>query len=293
MINTYDFQVEHPAEFSQLAVKDLLFLYYRCPQVERKVNLFTHHNKIMFVLDGKKMIHHREKSWLLTGGKSFLLKKTAYQQERFNEIEWELICFYIPDSFFQQFFKEHRSLLPLKSVSAPFSDILFEINVSETTRAFFYSIIPYFTQQPAPSENLLELKFKELLFHILTNPANKGLLAYVQNMSENQKPSLPEIMEANYTFNLSISEFARLAQRSLAAFKREFTQYYHTTPGKWLVQKRLEYAEHLLETSKKNINEITDEAGFENATHFSRVFKEKFGLSPLLYRKKNTASVTE
>jgi hypothetical protein len=25
MLNTYDFQVEHPQEFSQLAVKDLLF----------------------------------------------------------------------------------------------------------------------------------------------------------------------------------------------------------------------------------------------------------------------------
>jgi transcriptional regulator GlxA family with amidase domain len=147
-------------------------------------------------------------------------------------------------------------------------------------------------QQPAPSENLLELKFKELLFNIFSNPANKGLVAYANSLCDSHKPSLLEIMEANYTFNLSIAQFARLAQRSLAAFKREFAGYYQTTPGKWLLQKRLEYAEHLLETSNKNINEITDECGFENATHFSRVFKEKFGLSPLLYRKQKTPSLT-
>ncbi len=285
MINTYDFQVEHPQEFTQLTLKDLLFLYYRCPQVEKKVNLYTHFNKIIFVLDGKKTIHHREKSWILTGGKSFLIKKTAYKQERFYETEWEVLCFYIPDSFFQQVFKEYRSYLPLKGISPPSPDIIIEIDVNKATYAFFYSVIPYFTQQPPPSEKLLELKFRELLFIILSNPANMGLLAYVNRMSEGYKPFLPEIMEANYTFNLSLAEFARIAHRSLAAFKREFTQFYHTTPGKWLVQKRLEYAGHLLETSKMNINEITDDCGFKSATHFSRVFKNKFGLPPLLYRK--------
>src|SRR5687767_10788323 len=143
MINTYDFQIEHPQEFAQLSVKDLLFLYYRCPQVERKVNLFTHYNKITFVLEGKKMIHNRDKSWLLTGGKSFLLKRTAYQQERFDEVEWEFLCFYIPDIFLKNFFKEYRSQLPLKELPPSPSDILLEIAVTDTTRAFFYSILPY------------------------------------------------------------------------------------------------------------------------------------------------------
>jgi len=73
MINTYDFQVEHPEMFSQLAIKDLLFLYYKCPQEEKKINLYTHFNKIIFVLEGKKMIHHREKSWLLGAYINFMM----------------------------------------------------------------------------------------------------------------------------------------------------------------------------------------------------------------------------
>ena len=127
MINIYDFLIEHPNEFTQLAVKDLLFLYYKCPQVDKKVNLYTHYNKIAYVFKGKKTIHHRNKSWVLTGGKSFLLKKAAHKQERAYEkewAEWEVLCFYIPDSFFKQVFKEYRSQLLIKSIPSPSADIV-------------------------------------------------------------------------------------------------------------------------------------------------------------------------
>jgi AraC-like DNA-binding protein len=69
---------------------------------------------------------------------------------------------------------------------------------------------------------------------MLENPLNQGLTTYLKNLSDNHKPSLHEIMEANYTFNLSLAEFARICQRSLATFNREFREYYQTTPGQWL-----------------------------------------------------------
>jgi AraC-like DNA-binding protein len=40
---------------------------------------------------------------------------------------------------------------------------------------------------------------------------------------------------------------------------------------------------------KKNISEIAYDSGFENISHFSRIFKEKYSLSPLQYRKNNTS----
>jgi AraC-like DNA-binding protein len=286
MINTFDFQLEHPTEFAQLTVKEMLFLYYKCPQIDKKIYLYTHFNKIFFVLDGKKTFHQRNKSWEMTTGKSFMIKKSAYGQEMFAKFEWEVVCFYMPDSFLKNFFDEHRTQLLLKAICPPSADGLIEIDVTESTRAFFYSVIPYFKQKIPPSADLLELKFKELLMHILLNPANRELLSYVYHLSESNKPQISDIMEANYTFNLSLAEFARISQRSLASFKREFILQYQTTPGKWLTSKRLEYAVHLLQTSKKSITEITDECGFENGTHFSRIFKQTYQLSPLQYRKK-------
>jgi AraC family transcriptional regulator, exoenzyme S synthesis regulatory protein ExsA len=62
------------------------------------------------------------------------------------------------------------------------------------------------------------------------------------------------------------------------------------SPGKWLTHKRLEYAKLLLNTSKKNVSEIAYTTGFENITHFSRIFKEKYNLSPLQFRKETNYS---
>jgi len=81
-----------------------------------------------------------------------------------------------------------------------------------------------------------------------------ALLAYVNSISDLQKPILHETMEANFMYNLSLIDFARMTQRSLASFKRDFIEIYHTSPGKWLAQKKLEYAMLLLNTSKKNGN---------------------------------------
>src|SRR6187402_2865663 len=116
MINTYDYQVAHPDHFKQVAVKDLLFLYYKCLQEEKKINLNTHYNKIIYVLNGKKSIHHSGKSWVLTEDTSFFIRKTAYSQERFYDVEWEVLCFYLPDNYLQQVFKEYRSHLPLRDM---------------------------------------------------------------------------------------------------------------------------------------------------------------------------------
>jgi len=92
-------------------------------------------------------------------------------------------------------------------------------------------------------------------------------------------------MEANYTYNLSMADYAKIAGRSMASFKREFSLLYKTTPGKWLIQRRLEYAAMLLNNSAKAVNEVAFESGFENPSHFSRSFKQNFGMPPSATKK--------
>lgn len=86
-------------------------------------------------------------------------------------------------------------------------------------------------------------------------------------------------------YHLSLDELAQIANRSLATFKREFKKLFNTPPAQWLIQKRLDYALVLLNTTEKSIADIVFDSGFENGSHFSRVFKDKFGVSPLHYRK--------
>jgi AraC-like DNA-binding protein len=75
-----------------------------------------------------------------------------------------------------------------------------------------------------------------------------------------------------------------MCHRSLSSFKREFRKVYGTTPGKWLMERRLIHSASLLQTTDLSVTEISFECGFEDVSHFSRSFKEKFGQSPSDYR---------
>lgn len=284
--NNYDDSVADPVSFKQLIFKDALFLYYHCPQVDKHIQLFSHYNEIMFTLSGSRTMHHSGKSWHLRKHSCLLTRKTAYLQELPELVGWEVLAFYFQDSFFRQVIDEYRQYLPLSKLPEPPRDMLIEIHVNETITAFFYSILPYFRQSVPPAEGLLELKFKELLFNIFLEPENAPLLSYAYSLMHVHKVPLWQIMETNFMFNLSISQFARMAHRSVSVFKKEFFDYYRATPGKWLTQKRLEHARMLLQTTKKSVGEVAFNSGFENLSHFSRVFKEKFGVSPLQYQNR-------
>jgi AraC-like DNA-binding protein len=52
-----------------------------------------------------------------------------------------------------------------------------------------------------------------------------------------------------------------------------------------LLKRRLEHAKYLLEVTDFNINQLAFETGFENASHFIRVFKQAYGTTPLQFNK--------
>ena len=52
------------------------------------------------------------------------------------------------------------------------------------------------------------------------------------------------------------------------------------SPRKWLMEKRLSEAYHLIREKKQNPADVYLDVGFENLTHFYRAFKEKFSATP-------------
>ncbi len=285
MINVYEDILLHPDYFKQLNVKENLLVNYQCPQIEGWIDLYSHFNHIIYTVSGKKILDTPGKKHILTEGSLYFVKKGAVRQGKFFDSDWVVIVFCMPDSYLQKLLKEYRSQVSVGAIPLPPQNSVMEITASEITHSYFYSLLPYFTQQLPPPESLLELKCRELIFNIFSTPGNGALVSYLNSVSDCAKPMLTEIMEANFLYNLSLEELAKISHRSLTAFKAEFTTTFNTTPGKWLLQKRLDYARMLLSISQKNINEIVYECGFESTTHFSRVFKEKFGTGPLQFRK--------
>lgn len=276
---------EHKCCFKQLSVRDLLFAYYGFPEIER-LRSHSSYNLISFYLKGERNSYSEDNPRRTGSEASYFYRKTSYFNKMADMEDCKILAFHIPDKFLIHFAKEFLDDLPTDSLPESATEMRFKIHLDEITKACFYSLLPYFSLKKIPSEKLLELKVKELLLDILSNPCNKQLLSYVLHLNDNPKPTIWQVMERNYTNHLSLKEYARISSRSLAAFKREFFEYYHITPGKWLINKRLSHARRLLISTNQSISEISFNSGFENASHFSRIYKEKFLLSPLQFRKR-------
>ncbi|MDC8011260.1 helix-turn-helix domain-containing protein [Tahibacter soli] len=84
---------------------------------------------------------------------------------------------------------------------------------------------------------------------------------------------------------LDVPELARMASYSPWHFIRAFHAVYGETPHAYLVEQRLDRARRLLRSSPLAISEIALAIGFENRCAFSRLFKQRFGVSAAQLRR--------
>jgi AraC-like DNA-binding protein len=186
---------------------------------------------------------------------------------------------FVPDEFIKTVAQKYKVPLRPEELNAQ-TDTVIRLDTDDVLKSYFESLLIHLLQTTPPAGSLLKLKFEELLLNILCGKKQALLKNYLSEICRSAKPSIREIMELNFFSNLSLDEFARLCARSLSSFKKEFHQVYSTTPGKWLAEKRLEYSYYLLETTDLTLDEICMESGFENQSHFNRVFKNRYGVSP-------------
>ncbi|MEO8414595.1 MAG: SDR family NAD(P)-dependent oxidoreductase [Ginsengibacter sp.] len=127
-----------------------------------------------------------------------------------------------------------------------------------------------------------ENKLKELeAFGIKTLTIRPGLKNLLFDFSEPHKIDPEAFMNRNFTYNVPLSNFAKLSGRSLAGFKRDFEKIFNTSPGNWLQQRRLKKEAYFLIREKgKKPSDIYLDVGFENLSHFPYAFKNAYGLAP-------------
>jgi AraC-like DNA-binding protein len=268
MDHLYDDLHVMPSTFKRLTSTGLLFAYYVCPPVALKYTIYTEKNFFLHIHRGRKILHTAGESYTLMPGTCVLVRKGAYIMEWFAD-ELEIMIISIPEDFIRNIVQEVHPMNFMNFQPVHTDDLVLELKDNTGMQACLDSMLPYFHQIPQPSDHLLELKFREFILNVLLNPGNRKVIEYFNQ----------------HMHNLSLLDYAKLSCRSLAAFKREFKELYAVSPGRWILQKRLDYAKLLLLTTQKSISEVAIESGFENSTHFSRVYKDKFRMPPTHYRK--------
>ncbi len=92
-------------------------------------------------------------------------------------------------------------------------------------------------------------------------------------------------IKKNYTEPVRLQKLSQIACLSPFHFQRCFKAAYEKSPLQFVTHLRLKKACMLLRQTSQEINDIVIQCGFENPSSFIRLFKNKFQLTPVDYRK--------
>ena len=150
---------------------------------------------------------------------------------------------------------------------------------------YIESLKPYFAETEKIENGLIKIKLLELLYDtgVHRQKYNSSAVA-----AEKSRPDEHSAGDGKNLLNpVSIEDLAYLFGRSLSGFKRQFREIYNMPPARWIREKRLEKAKQLLAGSSYSVTDVCVLTGFSSFSHFSRVFKDRFGYSPSALKKGN------
>lgn len=99
-------------------------------------------------------------------------------------------------------------------------------------------------------------------------------------------------MQANVTKNLSLQDIAAAFDISASYLCRLFKVYYSDTPISYYNRIKIEKARQMLvEYPEMRVKDIAEILGFSDQYYFSKVFKQQYGVSPLVYKTQITGGI--
>ncbi|WP_452596749.1 helix-turn-helix domain-containing protein [Pontimicrobium sp. MEBiC01747] len=242
--------------------------------VKSKVNLEM--NMFSFLQVGKKQVHFAGTSVAVNKDQSLLLKKGNWLWTELLDTEAIYYCklFFFSEEKLKGFLEKHSKNKIIKN------EIPYFIIRNDSYITSYLNSLSTISEAPTVfMENLLSVKFEELMLYLLQKYGNKFEL-YLHSLIIKETSPFKKIVESKIHSNLKLEEIAFLCNMSLSTFKRHFIKEYNTSPGKWLQDKRLQKAKETLEQGHLKPSDIYLDFGYNNLSNFSIAFKNKFGISP-------------
>lgn len=213
-------------------------------------------NGIPYVTEQGKVVH---------GGADMILDKSVLGEER-----WEYISV----------FYNAQSLI---SSGFSLNDRHFEMPIGQSARLLELVCRMHHTfgEPGALSAFQTEVLFRCVL---------EEMFLCTRNMTNSEARALYDsaasYIHNHYMERLTVHELARKNGINQNRLFYIFKKYAGIGPGDYLVRYRLNQAKELLITSEAPVGEIAASVGYDDALHFSRIFKKRFYVSPSEMRAK-------
>lgn len=166
---------------------------------------------------------------------------------------------------------------------------LYQLSASPEVRAIAEQI---FRNGSSDASQQLFLHSKALELLSLTVGAlqaapNGGQLQVLAQRDQRKLERARACLLAQLDHNWSIAALAQAVNLNERKLKQGFKALFGNTIHAYQQEKRMEAAAHLLRQSELSITEVVMQTGYANPSHFGKLFRRHFGMSPREYTQLN------
>lgn len=104
-------------------------------------------------------------------------------------------------------------------------------------------------------------------------------------LSSLQMRRATELLEAHLDGSISLEQVAEACELSVSHFARAFKKTFRTPPYRWLIDRRVDRARHLMTNSRLTLADIAAQCGFADQSALNRSFKRIHGVTPGMWRR--------
>lgn len=275
MLNTFDEELER---LDGIETDFLRILYYDLPK-DFSGNYQSHaYTRFCTIVNGEKHIAIKNKAFTYDKSK-FLLLPPHTEVQMDIETPTRAMVFELNDALFDKVIRQAQIGSSSGFTQQALRDVFLQANDLQ-----IFDAIQHMTEmsvKQGQSEHfLLDLYAQKLVYHLLRiKPIGDQILSG----SGNPMQRAVDYMKAHINEPIAIQTIAKKLQMSESNFSHAFKKQMGVTPQKYLHQLKMDKAVELLKV--QNVTDVALDLGYENPSHFIRLFKDVYGLTPKQFQK--------
>lgn len=251
---------------------------------------FTHNDKssyhchdfisFIYVMSGSCAYKIDGILYSVTKGDLIICNSGVYH-ERIVPMEEEVMEFHLGFSNFKCDSLEFNHLLPPQTVPV--------VKLGSHEQDFLKCLSDIFYEQ-SKSEPGTQLVLKSIVMRLIVtvlkavfeeeNDSSNNCINFESYDKSYIVSSIISFIDENYMKDISLNKISQNTYLSAAYVSKLFKEETGETPINYLIKKRLSKAHEMLKQGLLPVKEIAKLVGYEDAYHFSKLFKKYYGISP-------------
>ncbi len=193
---------------------------------------------------------------------------------------FDVVQFYIPRAGLDRLARKN-DLLAARELSVPQGVAV----ADPTIRSLAHSLIPALEDSHRAMPLFVDELFLALQFHLIRAYVGGTSARPVGGLAPWQQRRAAEMMASDLSRTVHVADVADACHLSVRHFIRAFRQSTGLPPHKWLLDRRVQAAKDMMQSSDRPLVEIATECGFRDQSHLTRVFSNRVGTSPAAWRR--------